>query len=51
MDTPGDMLGILGRAEDVLIMYKKGAHQDIGGRAEDTAIEFSMEVDIVGDER
>ena len=45
------MLGIFGQAEDVLITHKKGTHQDIGGRAEDAAIDFSMEVDIVCDDK
>ena len=45
--TPGDMLGIF----DFIIMYKKGTHQDIGGRKEDAAVDFSMEVDIVGNDK
>ena len=48
-DNPGDMFGVFGRSENVLIVYKKGTHQDISGRLEYAAIEFSMQVDIVGD--
>ena len=50
-DTSGDMLGIFGWAGYVLIMYKKGSHRDISGRAEDAAVEFSMVVDILGDDK